>query len=96
MIDGAPNKNRTIIAKFLSVKDKQEVLSEYQARKLWAENIFVSEYFSEDTIAKRKVLFQRAKELREEEKSAKVVYDRLTVRDRRPRLENSGEEDSYD
>ena len=30
MIDGSPNQRRTIIAKFLSFKDKQEVLSEYK------------------------------------------------------------------
>ena len=33
-LDGAPNKRRAIIAKFLNFKDKQEVLSEYKARKL--------------------------------------------------------------
>ena len=43
---------------------------------------------------KRKSLFQRAKELREEGKFAKVVYDRLIVRDRRSRLENPEEGDS--
>ena len=32
-IDGAPNKKRTIVAKFLNFKDKQGVLSEYNARK---------------------------------------------------------------
>ena len=32
MIDGAPNKQRTIIAKFQNFKGKQEVLSEYNAR----------------------------------------------------------------
>ena len=30
IIDGSPNKRRTIIAKFRSFKDKQEVLSEYK------------------------------------------------------------------
>ena len=39
-------------------------------------------------------LFQRAKGLREEGKFAKVVYDRLIVRDRRSRLENVEEGDS--
>ena len=43
---------------------------------------------------KRKGLFQRAKELREEGKFAKVVYDRLIVRDRRSRLEKAKESDS--
>ena len=35
MTDGDANKRRAIIAKFLNFKDKQEVLSEYKARKLW-------------------------------------------------------------
>ena len=94
VIDGVANKRRTIIAKFLNFKDKQQVLSEYKARKLWTKGIFINEDFSEDTMEKRKGLFQRTKELREEGKFAKVVYDRLTVRDRRSRLENAEEGDS--
>ena len=35
MTDGDANKRRAIIAKFLNFKGKQEVLSEYKARKLW-------------------------------------------------------------
>ena len=66
MIDGVANKRRTIIAKFLNFKDKQEVLSKYKARKLWTKGIFINEDFSEDTMKKCKGLFQRAKELREE------------------------------
>ena len=77
MTDGDANKRRAIIAKFLNFKDKQEVLSEYKARKLWTKDIFINEDFSEDTMEKRKGLFQRAKELQEEGKFAKVVYDRL-------------------
>ena len=50
--------------------------------------------FSEDAVEKRKGLFQRAKELREEGKFAKAVYDRLIFRDRRSRLENAEEGDS--
>ena len=94
MIDGSPNKRRTIIAKFLNFKGKQEVLSEYKARKLWTKGIFINEDFSEDTMEKRKSLFQRAKELREEGKFAKVVYDRLIVHDRRSRLGDAEEGDS--
>ena len=66
MIDGVANKRRTIIAKFLNFKDKQEVLSKYKARKLWTKGIFINEDFSEDTMKKCKGLFERAKELREE------------------------------
>ena len=94
MIDGFLNKRRTIIAKFLNFKDKQEVLSEYKARKLWTKGIFINEDFSKDTMEKRKSLFQKAKELREEGKFAKVIYDRLFVLDRRSRLENDEEGDS--
>ena len=43
---------------------------------------------------KRKGLFQRAKELREEGKFTKAVYDRLIFRDRRSRLENAEKGDS--
>ena len=74
-IDGAPNKKRTIVARFLNFEDKQEVLSEYKARKLWTKGIFINEDFSEDTIEKCKGLFERAKESREEEKFTKVVYN---------------------
>ena len=94
MIDGAPNKNRTVIAKFLNFKNIQEVLSEYKVQKLLTKAIFLEEYFFEDTIEKRKGLFQRAKELREEERFVKVVYDRLIICDRRPGLENAEEGDS--
>ena len=53
----------------------------------------MNEDFSEETMEKRKGLFQRAKELREEGKLVKVVYDRLIIGDR-SRLENEEEGDS--
>ena len=94
MINRVSNNRKNIIAKFLNFKNKQEVLSEFKAQKLWTKGMLVSEDFSEDTMEKHKGLFQRAKELWEEGKFAKVVYDRLIVRDRRPRLENAEEGDS--
>ena len=45
MIDGSPNKRRTIIAKFVNFMDKQEVLSEYKARKSWTKCIFFMKLF---------------------------------------------------
>ena len=54
MIDGAANKRRTIIAKFLNFKDKQEVLSEYKARKFWTKGIFINADFL-------KILWRNAK-----------------------------------
>ena len=50
MIDGAADKRRTIIAKFLNFKDKQKVLSQCKPRKLWTKGIFINEDFSEDTM----------------------------------------------
>ena len=91
MTDGTPAKRRTIIVQFLNFKDKQEFLFKYKAQKLWTKNIFLNEYFSEDTLGKRKGLFQRAKELQEEGKFTNVVYGRLIVCDRRSRLENAEE-----
>ena len=55
---------------------------------------YIYKVFSEDTMDKLKSLFQRAKELREEGKFAKVIYDRLAVGDRRSRTENAEEGDS--
>ena len=52
----------------------------------------MNEDFSEDTIEKRKGLFERAKESLVEGKFAKGVYNRLIIRDRSPRLENAKEE----
>ena len=49
----------------------------------------ISKGFSENIMEKRKSVFQRAKELRQEEKLAKVVYDRIIARYRRSRLENA-------
>ena len=62
----------------------QNIINEYKARKLWTKGIFTNEDFSEDTMEKRKGLFQRAKVLRKEGKFAKVVYNKLIVHDRIP------------
>ena len=94
MIDGAPNKRRTILAKSPNFKGKQEVLSKYKARKLWTKGIFINEDSSEDTMEKCKGIFQKAKELRKEGEFAKVLCDRLNVRDRRPGLETAEEGNS--
>ena len=94
MIDGAPNKRRTILAKSPNFKGKQEVLSKYKARKLWTKGIFINEDSSEDTMEKCKVIFQKVKELRKEGEFAKVLCDRLNVRDGRPGLETAEEGNS--
>ena len=89
MTERAANKRRTIIAKFLNFKDKQ-VLSKCKARKLQTKG----EDFLKMLWRNTEGLLQRAKELQEERKFAKVVYDKLIVRNRRSRLENAEEGDS--
>ena len=56
--------------------------------------IFINDDFSGDAMEKHKDLLQRAKELREEGKFAKLVYDRLIVCDSCSRLENAEDRDS--
>jgi hypothetical protein len=67
--------------KFLNYKDKSAVLEKFIKLKLWNENLFVNEDFSERTIEIRKKLFKDAKELKAKGKYAKVVYNKLITRD---------------
>ena len=48
-------------------------------KKLWKEKIFVNEDFSIETASIRKRLLQKAKDLRSQNKVAKVVHDKLIV-----------------
>ena len=77
--DGTRNRKRTIIVKFLNFKDKSRILHTYREKKLWKEKIFVNEDFSEETASIRKGLLQKAKDLRSQNKVAKVVHDKLIV-----------------
>ena len=70
-------KRRTIIAKFLNCKQREKVLNKYKELKLWENQIYKNEDFSEYTVEKRRILFKRAKEIRERGEFAKVVYNRL-------------------
>ena len=70
-------KRRTIIATFLNYKQRQKVLSKYKELKLWEDQIYINEDFTEYTVEKRRILFKRAKEIRERGEFAKVVYNRL-------------------
>ena len=70
-------KRRTIIAKFLNYKQREKVLNKYKELKLWEDQIYINEDFSEYTVEKRRILFKRAKEIRERGEFAKVVYKRL-------------------
>ena len=77
--NGARNRKRTIVVKFLSFKDKSRILHNYRENKLWNEKVFVNEDFSEETASIRKDLLQKAKDLRSRNKVAMVVHDRLVV-----------------
>ena len=77
--DGIRNRKRTIVVKFLNFKDKLGILHTYREKKLWKEKIFINEDFPEETASIRKGLLQKAKDLRSQNKVAKVVHDRLIV-----------------
>ena len=77
--DGARNRKRTIVVKFLNFKEKSRILHTYREKKLWKEKIFINEDFSEETASIRKGLLQKAKDLRSQNKVAKVVHDKLIV-----------------
>ena len=80
--DGTTNRKRTIVVKFLNFKDKSRSLHTYTEKKLWKEKVFVNENFSEETASIRKDLLQKAKDLRLQNKVAKVVHDRLFMKRR--------------
>ena len=66
-------KRRTIVAKFLNYKQHEEVLNKYNKIKLWENQIYINEDFSEYTVEKRRILLKHAKEIRERGQFAKVV-----------------------
>ena len=74
--DGRKNRKRSIVLKFLKFKDKPIILHPHREKKLWKENIFVNEDFSEKAASIRKGLLQKAKYLQVQKKVAKVVYDK--------------------
>ena len=53
--------------------------NQYRQKQLWKDNIYVNEDYSERTADLRKQLFEQVKEIRQSEKSAKVVYKKLVV-----------------
>ena len=68
-----------VVVKFLNFKDKSRILHTYREKKLQNEKIFVIEDFSEKTASIQKSLLQKAKDLRSQNKVAKVVHDKLIV-----------------
>jgi hypothetical protein len=70
-------RKRTIVVKFLNFKDRDMILSKYRSLKLWTEGCYVNEDYSDTTMAIRKELFKKEKELRSEGKYARVHYKTL-------------------
>lgn len=70
-------RKRTIVAKFLNYKDRETIVSKYRDLKLWKEEVYINEDFSDSTMIIRKELFKKAKELRGAGKYAKVHYKTL-------------------
>ena len=77
--DGTKNRKRKIVVKFLNFKDKWRILHTYREKKLLKQKVFVNKDFSEETASIRKGLLQKAKDLRSQNKVAKIVHDRLIV-----------------
>ena len=77
-------KKRAIIFKLESWKQKEMILK--KTNKLKNTGLYINEDFSDETMLIRKELFKEMKIKRDEGKFAKVVYDKLVVRNfRQPR-----------
>ena len=79
--DGTKNHKRPIVVKFLSYKDKANVLNRYKEKKLWEDQLYINEDYSDSTSEKRKKLFERGKLEKNNGKIFKVVYKKLYVKD---------------
>ena len=75
-------KKRAIIFKLQSWKQKETILK--NSKKLKNTGLYVNEDFSDETMLIRKELFRQMKKARDDGKFAKVIYDKLYVRDFRP------------
>ena len=72
-------KRELSLQSFSTLKTNQGFYILNREKKLWKEKIFLNEDFSEDTASIRKDLLRKAKDLRSQNKVAKIVYDRLIV-----------------
>ena len=73
------DKPRTIVCKLLSYSDKERVLAKLGTLK--GTDIYINEDFSEETMQIRQELFKQRNLLRDKGKFAKVVYNKLVVRE---------------
>ena len=76
-------KPRTIVFKLLRYKDKDLILK--NGNRLKGSGIFVYEDFAKETVEKRKQLWEEVKKHRRAGKYAVLQYDKVVVKDRRPK-----------
>ena len=72
------NKPRTIFAKLLDYRDKEQIIK--NANKLKGSGIYINEDFSKETTEIRKELWLKVKKLRNEGMYAYIQYDRVISR----------------
>ena len=79
---GAPNdgRDRTIVVKFRSFKDRDAVLQAARVNK--PQSMFVNEDFSQRVVSRRKELIPAMREARDRGKIAYLSFDKLIVKDR--------------
>ena len=69
--------------KLLSYRDKTMILE--SAKKLAGTGIYNNEDFTKETVEKRKKLWEEVKKYRLEGKYAVLQYDKIIVKDRKPK-----------
>ena len=77
------NTPRTIVAKFLDYKEKEEVM--WRHYKLKDTTYSVREDFSKETVEIRKKLWDQVKMLQEDGKYTVIKSDKIVTRDFQPR-----------
>ena len=80
---GIEGKPRTIVFKLLSYKDKSLILG--CAKRLSGTGIYINEDYAKETVEKRKKLWEEVKRHRREGKYAIIQYDKIIVRNHRPK-----------
>ena len=76
-------KPRTIIAKLLDYKEKEEIMK--RAFKLKDAGFYIREDYSKETISIRKKLWEEVKKLRKKGKYAVLKYDKIVTHNFRPK-----------
>ena len=77
-------KDRIIVARFLNYKDRELILK--SRFKLKETGIYINEDYSDETIKIRNDLMPQVKRYRNEGKFAFLQYDRIVVRDWKPKV----------